>query len=336
MPLTSQIRHIELADGRRQTDAALHASLPLGGVLLSNTMNFRIVAPLQGATMRRLLGSFDLATISGSRTRFRAALGYAMLPCAEIQSAALEVDRRFGESPLVCAGVNHVLDGNQTTLALSAVRRVSPVNVAFEGSYGFPNRNVTLALRVGFGFGRNPLSGRPFLGPQGLTSGGAVALRTFADDNANGRLDEGEAPLRGVAFFAGTEEQRSDSDGRAFLGHLGDGNRASIRVDADSMPDIALAPARPGVEIVPRPGRIRVSDFAAVTLSDIEGTVAARSRSESDEFYLLERQPAGEYRLELDPQEAATLTTQLVDPLTHTLGCKNSVLRKSIYVKSTK
>ena len=80
MPLTSQIRRIELADGRRQTDAALHASLPLGGVLLSNTMNFRIVAPLQGATMRRLLGSFDLATISGSRTRFRAALGYAMLP----------------------------------------------------------------------------------------------------------------------------------------------------------------------------------------------------------------------------------------------------------------
>jgi hypothetical protein len=286
--------------------------------------------------MRRLLGSFDLATISGSRTRFRAALGYAMLPCAKIQSAALEVDRRFGESTLVCAGVNHVLDGNQTTLAFCAVRRVGPVNVAFEGRYCFPNRNFTLALRVGFGFGRNPLSGRPFLGPQGLTSGGAVALRTFADDNANGRLDEGEAPLRRVAFFAGTEEQRSDSDGRAFLGHLGDGNRASIRVDADSMPDIALAPARPGVEIVPHPGRIHVSDFAAVTLSDIEGTVAARSRSESDEFYLLERQPAGEYRLELDPQQAAALKTQLVDPLTHTFGGKSSVLRKSIYVKSTK
>ena len=114
-----------------------------------------------------------------------------------------------------------------------------------------PIATFTLALRVGFGFGRNPLSGRPFLGPQGLTSGGAVALRTFADDNANGRLDEGEAPLRGGAFFAGTEEQRSDSDGRAFLGHLGDGNRASIRVDADSMPDIALAPARPGVEDEP-------------------------------------------------------------------------------------
>ena len=361
MPLTSQIRHIEFADGRRQTDAALRASLPLGGVLLSNTMNFGIVAAPQSPTSRRLLGSFDLATISGSRTRFRAALGYAMLPRAEIQSAAFEVDRRFGESTLVRAGVNHVLDGHQTTLALSAVRRVGPVNVAFDGSYGFPTRNFTLALRVGFGFGRNPLSGRAFLGRQGLTSGGAVALRAFADDNANGRLDEGEAPLKGVTFLAGTEEQRSDSDGRAFLGHLGDGNRASIRVDADSMPDIALAPARPGVEIVPRPGRIHVSDFAVVTLSDIEGTayfrgetgnravsrlqlrllradgtVAARTRSESDGFYLFERLPAGEYRLELDPQQAATLKIQLAEPMTYTLGGKSSVLRKSIYVKSTK
>ncbi len=359
MPVTSQIRHIEFADGRRQTDAALRTSLPLGGLLLSNTIDFGVVAAPQTATNRRLVGTFDLATISGSRTRFRAGLGYAVLPRAEIQSAALEVDRRFGEHTLVRAGVTHILTDHQTTLALSAVRRVGPVNVAFDGSYGFPNRNFTLALRVGFGFGRNPLSGRAFLARPGLTSGGAAALRAFADDNANGRMDGGEGPIEGVTFLSGTDESRSDAAGRAFLGNLGDGNRASVRVDADSMPDIALAPARPGVEIVPRPGRIHVSDFAVVTLSDIEGTayfraesgnravsrlqlrllrsdgtLAARARSESDGFYLFERLPAGEYRLELDPQQAATLKIQLAEPLSLTLSGKSSVLRQSIYVKS--
>ena len=59
-----------------------------------------------------------------------------------------------------------------------------------------------------------------------------------------------------------------------------------------------------------------------------------RSRSESDGFYLFERLPAGEYRLELDPQQAATLKIQLAEPLSLTLSGTSSVLRQSIYVKS--
>lgn len=359
MPLSTQVRRIEFADGRRQTDAALRTSLPLGAVLLSNTLDYGTLSSPGNATTQRLLGSFDLATVSGSRTRYRASLGYGLLPAARLQSAALEADRRFGESTLVRAGITHTFAEHQTTLGLSAVRRTGPVNLAFDGNYGFPNRNFSLALRMGFSFGRNPLNGRGFIARPGLTSGGAAALRAFADGNANGRLDPGEEPVPGVTFLSGTEENRTDSAGRAFIASLGDGNRASIRVDADSMPDIALAPARPGIEIVPRPGRIHVSDFAIVTLSDIEGTayfrsesgtravsrlqlrllradgaVAARARSESDGFYLFERLPAGEYTLELDTQQAAALKIRLEAPVVLTIGGKSSVVRRPIYVKS--
>lgn len=358
LPITSQVRRLEFANGRSQTDASLRATLPLSGVLLSNTFTFGVVSAPQTPAARRLLGTFDLATISGSRTRYRAGLGYALMPRAEIQSATIEADRRFGPSTLVRAGVTHTLIDKQTTLGLSAVRRVGPVNVAFDGNYGFPARNFSVALRVGFSFGRNPLSGRAFLARPGLTSGGAVALRAFADANANGRFDAGEAPVPGVTFLSGTEESQSDAAGRAFIGYLGDGNRASVRVDADSMPDISLAPARPGIEVVPRPGRIHVSEFAVVTLSDIEGTayfraesgtravsrlqlrllrtdgtVAVRARSESDGFFLFERLPAGEYRLELDPAQAAALKIRLEAPVMFTLGGESTVLRRSIYVK---
>ena len=359
MPLTSQVRRTEYADGRRQTNAALRASLPLGSVLLSNTFDYNALSAPGTAASHRLLGTFDLATLTGSRTRFRASLGYGLAPKAELQSATIEADRRFGASTMVRAGVTHTLADHQTSLGLSAVRRIGPVNLAFDGSYGFPTRNFSLALRLGFSFGRNPLDGRLFMARPGLTSGGAVAVRAFADANGNGRFDPGEAPVPDVTFLSGTEESRSNAAGRTLIGNLGDGNRASIRVDADSMPDIALAPARPGVEIVPRPGRIHVSDFAIVTLSDIEGTayfraesgtravsrlqlrllradgtVASRTRSESDGFFLFERLPAGEYRLELDPQQAATLKIRLEAPVVLTLGGKASVLRKSIYVKS--
>lgn len=359
MPITSQVRRIEYADGRRQTDAALRTTLPLGGVLLSNTLDFNRVSAPTTPSSSRLIGNFDLATLSGSKMRYRASLGYGLVPTLNLQSVTFEADRRFGESTLVRGGVTHTLADHQTTLGLSAIRRIGPVNVAFDGSYGLPRRNFSLALRVGLSFGRNPLSGRAFIARPGLTSGGAAALTAFADANANGVRDPGEGPVEGVTFLSGTNESRTDAQGRAFIPALGDGARASIRVDSDSMPDIALAPSRPGFELVPRPGRIHTSDFAIVTLSDIEGTayfraesgtravsrlqlrllrpdgsLAARARSESDGFFLFERLPAGTYRLELDPQQATTLKIRLEGPVTLTLGGKSSVLRQSIYVKS--
>ena len=359
MPITSQLRRLEFADGRRQTDAALRATLPLGGVLLSNTFDYnRVSAPTTPASSR-LLGTFDLATLSGSKMRYRAGVGYALMPTVKLQTVTLEADRRFGENMLVRGGVTHTLTDNQTTLGLSAIRRVGPVNVAFDGAYGFPRRNFSVALRVGFSFGRNPLSGHVFLARPGLTSSGAAAVTAFADANANGVRDPGEDPVAGVTFLSGTHESRTDAQGRALIPGLGDGARASVRVDSDSMPDIALAPARPGIEIVPRPGRIHTSDFPIVTLSDIEGTayfrsesgtravsrlqlrllradgsLAARARSESDGFFLFERLPAGEYRLELEPQQAAALKIRLEGPVTLKLGGKSSVLRQSITVKS--
>lgn len=359
MPITSQVRRIEFADGRLQTDAALRTTLPLGGVLLSNTLDYnRVSAPTTPASSR-LLGTFDLATVSGSRTRYRASLGYGLAPTLNLQSVTVEADRRIGESTLVRGGVTHTLTDHQTTLGLSAIRRIGPVNVALDGAYGFPNRNYSLALRIGFSFGRNPLSGRAFIARPGLTSGGAMAVTAFADANANGVRDPGEGPVAGVTFLSGTDENRTDANGRAFIRGLGDGARASVRVDSDSMPDIALAPARPGIEVVPRPGRIHTSDFAIVTLSDIEGTayfraesgtravsrlqlrllrpdgsLAAHARSESDGFFLFERLPAGEYHLELDPQQAASLKIKLEGPVTLTLGGKSSVLRQSITVIS--
>lgn len=359
MPITSQVRRIEYADGRRQTDATVRTSLPLGGLLLSNTFDYNRVSAPTTPRSSRLLGTFDLATLSGSRTRYRASLGYGLAPAINLHSVTLEADRRFGESTLVRGGVTHTIADHQTTLGLSAIRRIGPVNVAFDGSYGFPARNFSLALRAGFSFGRNPLSGRAFIARPGLTSGGAMAVGAFADANANGVRDPGEGPVAGVTFLSGTDENRTDVLGRAFITGLGDGARASVRVDSDSMPDIALAPARQGIEVVPRPGRIHTSDFAIVTLSDIEGTayfraesgtravsrlqlrllrpdgtLAARARSESDGFFLFERLRAGEYRLELDPQQAASLKIRLEGPVTLALGSKSSVLRQSIYVKS--
>jgi hypothetical protein len=357
LPLTARLRRIEFADGRRQTDAALRASLPLSGLIFSNTLEYASQSSRSSIGSNRLTGSFDLATLAGSRTRFRASFDYGIVPGPKLVAATFAADRSFGPRTELRAAVSHTLADHETTLGLSAIRRLSNASLAFDGSYGVPSGNYSFTMRLGFSFGRNPLTGRMFLARPGLAAGGAAALRAFADDNGNGRFDPGEAPIKDVTFLSGTEETKSDAAGHALIAGLGDGTRSSVRVDADSLPDIAMAAARPGIELVPRPGRVHVSDFAIVSLSEVEGTayfraskgdravsrlrlrmlrpdgtIAAQARTESDGFYLFERLPAGDYRLELDPQQAATLKIRIEAPIVLKVSGKSRVLRQPVYV----
>ena len=360
LPLTARLRRIEFADGRLQTDAALRASLPLSGLILSNTLEYASTRSPSSPGSNRLTGSFDLATLAGSRTRYRASFDYGILPGPKLIAATIAADRSFGPRTELRAAVSHTFADHETRLGFSAIRRLSAASLAFDGSYGVPSGTYSFTMRLGFSFGRNPLTGRMFLARPGLAAGGAAALRAFADDNGNGRFDPGETPVEGVTFLSSNEESKTDRDGRALIAGLGDGTRASIRVDADSLPDISLAAARPGIELVPRPGRIHVSDFAIVSLSDVEGTayfraskqdravsrlrlrvlradgtIAATTRTESDGFYLFERLPAGDYRIELDPDQAATLKIRLEAPIALKVSGKSQVFRQQIYVLTT-
>ncbi|WP_295530472.1 hypothetical protein [Novosphingobium sp. Chol11] len=357
LPLTARLRRIEFADGRGLTDAALRASLPLSGLILSNTLEYSGQRSPQGAlnsaATSRLTGSFDLATLGGSRTRLRASFDYGIIPGPKLIAATIAADRSFGPRTELRAAVSHTLADHETTLGFSAIHRLRAASLAFDGSYGARSGHYSLTMRLGVSFGRNPLTGRMFLARPGL----AAALRAFADDNGNGHFDPGEPPVPDVTFLSGTEETKTDAAGRALIAGLGDGTRASVRVDADSLPDITLAAARPGIELVPRPGRVHVSDFAIVSLSDVEGTayfrsgsadravsrlrlrmvrpdgtIAASARTESDGFYLFERLAAGDYRLELDPEQAATLKIRIEAPIALKVSGKSRVLRQPVYV----
>ena len=130
-------------------------------------------------------------------------------------------------------------------------------------------------------------------------------------------------------------------------------------MDTESLPDIALAPYSDGVEIVPRAGRIHVSQFGVVALSDIEGSATyladgaargvsgltlwivdgagkhvARARSEADGFFLFEQLRPGQYSLIIDPAQAAALHIHLTTPQAITIGAKNDVIRLKIQIAS--
>lgn len=334
IPLSGRIRRIEFADGRTQTDATLRASTLVSRMLVSNSMAFSRATTRAGPGYTRLTGAFDLATLSGSRTQYRAGLGYQVLPHARITSANVEVDRAFGPHTIVKASAGHVLDSGETTVGLSAIHRLGALSIAFDGNVTLPQKSYSAILRLGFSFGRNPLTGSLFVAQPGMATGGAVAVRAFEDSNGNRRFDPGEAPLSDIEFDTGSLTGRTDGRGTALIGQLGDANRTYLRLNGESLPDIALAPANAGVEIIPRPGRIHVSAFAVDVLSDVEGTAhfgdsrqavsglvlrlidrdgkpAARVRTSAGGVFLFEQLHPGEYRVELDPGQASRLGLQL-------------------------
>ena len=357
-PLYGQFRRVEFADGRKQTDAALRGSVPFAGLLFSNTLNYASNSVPGFGGHSQLIGSFDLATLRGSRLQLRASADYAILPQPSLRGGMLQADYALDERTLVRASVGHTLEDSQTRFGLSAVRRFGQFTLAFDGNYGVPDGSYNAALRLGFSFGRNPLSGQLFFAEPGLTSGGAVAVRAFRDANGNRRFDSGEAVVPEVGFITSSRHGKTDASGLAFIGALGDGSRSSMTIDLETLPDIALAPVSEGIEVIPRAGRVHATDFAIQELSDIEGTAfftegaglgrevsglvlvlvdaqgktVARARTEGDGSFYFEQLHPGDYTVAIDKNQAASLKIHLAEAIGLTIGAKSAWLKQVVKV----
>ena len=147
------------------------------------------------------------------------------------------------------------------------------------------------------------------------------------------------------------------ADGRTRLTDLGHGNRVSVQLDPSTLPDIAMAPARRGIEIVPRAGRIHVAAFPVVELSEVEGTVsftggegnrgvsglrlqlrnpagevAHAVRTERGGYYFFEQVRPGSYTLVIDPAQAERLGICLATPQMLNVPAQGAVIARDLAV----
>lgn len=330
IPVAARVRQLSFADGRSQTEASLRASGVRRQILFSNTLSlFRNASP-KTRTDSQLLGTLDLVTLSGGQTRYRASVDYKLTPGQKITRAGLDVDRALGPDTLVKASAARLFDTRETVLGASAVHRLGPLALALDANVILPRKEHTVVLRVGFSFGRNPLSQKFFLAQPGLASGGAAAIVAYGDTNGNRRRDADELPIAGAEITTGSQTVRTGADGVTFLGQLGNASRMHLRISADTLPDIAMAPDRPGFSLTPRPGRVHVSQFPVDMLGEIDGTAVfgpdrrgvaglalvllnsrnepvARTRTGAGGTFLFEQVRPGKYRLSIDDVQAKRL-----------------------------
>lgn len=332
IPITARLRHFETLDGRQQTSALLRGSARLPGLLVSNTFEFSRTSQPGSPSFSQLVGNFDLATLGRSKTRGRASLGYAILPNPELLSAALEVDHALDEKTSLRASAGYVFASNSPQVSASARRDFDRFSLSLDGNYTFDSKAYAVGLRLALSFGRDPLTGRFFTSRDSLASSGSASLLAFHDRDADGVYGPRDVVLPDVDLIAFNSTSRTDQSGVARLIGLGNGRPVSLQVDTTSLPDIDLAPASPGFEIVPRAGRIYGAKIPIVSLSEVEGTVAlirdgtkravsgvrlelrradgtavAFAKTEVDGYFFFERVPPGSYAIAIDQGQASRL-----------------------------
>lgn len=359
VPLTARLRHFELRDGRKETNAQLRASTRLANVLASNTFEYtRNTSPI-GSDFSRLIGNFDLATAGRSRTRARASLSYAILPQPDLVSASLELDHALDDRTTLRAGTSYVFDTNATLVSASAQRDFDRFSLALDGNYVFGSKSYAIGLRLGMSFGRDPLTGRFFTSRQSLAGSGSASLMAFHDRDGDGIYGPPDAPLPDIDFIAFNATARTDERGMARLVGLGAGRPVTVQVDTATLPDIDLAPARRGFEFVPRAGRTHSAEVAVVSLSEVEGTVVlvrdgtrrevsgvrlelrgsdgkpvAFARTEVDGYYFFERVAPGRYTIAVDEGQASRLGICLAGESGVAVGPASAVITRDLAVSA--
>ncbi len=357
LPVSLGWLHLDYANGQATDTAALRQTMTLGRVMASNVITYTATAQAGATTTRTTTGVFDLSTFAGRRTQYRTELGYAFGPHPAIIALGGEVTHDFDARTTARASLYQAFTSHQTTFGLAGTRKFGPAALSLDSTYAVPTHNLSFIVRLGFSFGRDPLSGRMFAGRPGLSGSGAAAVRAFTDANGNGRYDRGEPLVGNVGFFTGTQHVTAPDAGPAMLTGIGDGIRSAVRIDSSTLPDIAMAASRPGVELVARAGRIAVVDFAVQQLTDIEGTaifadsvrqrgvaglqlqlidvsggIAARARSENDGFVLIEQVRPGDYTLQIAPEQARNLNIRLSSERGIHVGNDGKVIRLKIVV----
>jgi len=357
VPLALSWLHLVYADGQVTDTASFRQTVSVGRVMMANVINYIDSAAPGLPTSHTTQGTFDLSTFAGSHTQYRAEATYGLGPHPVLIGVGGEVAHDIDARTTVRASLSETFTNHQTTVGLSGTRKFGPLALSLDSTWTPNTHAFAFNLRLGFSFGRDPLSGRMFVARPGLSGSGAAAVRAFSDLNGNGQYDPGEPVLGNVSYLTGSQHVTSGASGIAVLTGTGDGTRTAIRIDGTSLPDIAMAASRPGVEVVARPGRIPVVDFAVEQLSDIEATAVyadgsrkrgvaglileltdahgrriARARSESDGFTLIEQIRPGDYLIDIAPDQARNLKIRMVGEHQLHIGPRGKTVRLKIVV----
>jgi hypothetical protein len=351
-------------DGALNPVAAVHLPFSLSGDHTqqrsgdtSSSLSGRLSGAMNATTLTKTLKwqldkteTSRTTTVDGSflvggrieKVRVRGQLSYTFAPLMDLTSSSISGDWRVNKSLNATAGINvDLTETGETTFSTGLNSDLKVAALGFNLDYS-TNNEINARVTLSFSTARDPRNPLiPTMASTRMASTGAMSVRVFLDKNDNGKFDDGDEPLEGVAFQVdGTKtRQRTDDQGYAFVTGIDVHTPINFSVDKGSLEDPYWAPSPEGAELVLRPGVTGDMQIAVVTTGEIDGTVYRRrgdwadpvadvnvqlvdadgkvvkqTKSAYDGFYLLDFIRPGEYSLRIDPEQVTRLGLQLPDP----------------------
>lgn len=343
IPFSLRTLRDEFEDGRTTLLGGIRLSTSAGSLLVSTGFDYsRTTQPGQSA-FERLTGSLSASTFAGTNWQLRATADYDLLPGVKLRAVSFTADRDLSDRLAIRLGAGHAfLAGpNDSTLQAAAIFRLPFADLSLAGDYTAPRNDWRIGLQMAFGVVYEPFTRQYTLSRPGSGVGGNAALQAFIDRNADDRFDPAiDEPVANVRVGNGTNERSTGADGRTLVTGLGYGTTARLQLDLDGIDNPYVTSPPQTVEFMPRAGGVarilyplkpvgevlarvqfrdargRLTGLSAVRVRAVRDDAAPiEAATEFDGSVVFERLPAGRYRFELDPAQAARLGMRLGAPI---------------------
>jgi hypothetical protein len=328
IPLYFDLRQEQLADGRRITEIAGRFSAYARGLTLSNQLQ---LSQISGDGAPRLATGQLLLSKHLPALAFRGSADYQLKPRFELVALAATAELRRPSGLLLSGGASRLFLARETIYQVGISKLEGRFGATVTADYA-ASRGLGVGVLLSAGLGRDGRDGSWHQQARPLAFGGGLSGRAFLDDNGNGRFDPGEQPIGGAGLLLGgtNHGQRSGPEGTIFLANLTPYQPISVALAESTLEDPYWQPARSGVTLTPRPGKVAIVDFPVevtgelsgtvflrhpggrraaagieVELVDAAGKVIARARSAADGFYYLDRLRPGRFTLRIAAGDAS-------------------------------
>lgn len=355
MPLSLQLRRDRLASDAQNIELLGRVSAYRFGTAVTNAVRWQSNAGVKSAdgmlqASRRVAG----IGVSGQ-------LQYAIEPHFAASTLAVSADKNLDDGYLLNVGVLRSFHDPEYRLVAGLNKGLGSFGLGLNGYYS-SRGEYGVGVQLFVAMGLEPRRAHWVTDAQPMAPTGAASLRAFLDQNQNGVMDPGEAPLQGAGFTVngGANLARTGTDGIAYLNRLPVRQNVDIGFDLSTLEDPQLAAQQKGYRIVPRPGKVAQLDFAVTVTGEIDGTtylmengqrravgdlelelldrahqVAATARSASDGYFVLSSVVPGNYLLRVSKEQLKRLGLTDLGMHMITIGADGSFVNgKELYVEA--
>jgi hypothetical protein len=335
IPVTFEIERKNFGGDFNITRYSNRLSMQQHGLSISNTLN-RIQQPNSPSSSS---GNFQL---SGRALgyNFRGSMSYLLSPQTELSSASVTMDGIKIRDYHIASGISHLTRSNTNDIFLNMSRSQGAYALGLSTRYstgGVMSIDLTFSLSLS----REPRSNRWQSEYRPVASQGSMSVQTFIDKNLNGVKDKHEEGLEKVSINinGGKVNQVSDKDGIIFVTGIEPYRDVDVDIFTQSLENPLWQPADKGKRVSLRPGYTAQLDFPVIITGEIDGTayvkfgdekrevsgvivelidlkgkVVQSTKTAYDGFYLMDKIPAGKYKLHVSREQTDSLNLLPVQP----------------------